>query len=488
MDPSHQILAGHYDPQLVVLSVLLAVAASYAAFDLAGRVTAAIGWSRTSWLIGGAVATGIGTWSMHYVGMLAFRLPVPVQYDWPTALLSLFAAILAFVVALLVVSLPQMDRVRTLAGGVLTGGGIVALHYISMDSMRLPAMCHYSSALVALSAAVAVAGSLLALRLVFFFRNEPFDKRLRKLAGAMLMGVAIAGMHYTAMAASAFTPTDTAPDLSHAVSITTFGVAGMVVVPLMVLGIAVLTSMIDRLQGAFEELRRLGGRLQAVREEERRRIAREIHDELGQGLTAIKMSLSSLTRELPEEYRPLARAESIIKLVDQTIASVRRISTELRPGILDDLGLVAAVEWAAEQFESMTGTTCLLELPADLVNIDPERATAVFRIFQETLTNIARHANASEVHVRLAREDGQLSLEVRDNGVGIREEKLSGSASLGILGMRERAHLLGGQLTVSGSPARGTLVRLRIPLLPRPAILPLGGPRPGRTGALREQS
>ena len=228
-------------------------------------------------------------------------------------------------------------------------------------------------------------------------------------------------------------------------SITTLGLTGIVVVPLMVLGIAVLTSMIDRLQGAFEQLRALAGRLQAVREEERRRIARELHDELGQALTAIKMALSSLIRELPEEHRPSKRAESIMKLVDQTVASVRRISTELRPGILDDLGLVAALEWAAEEFEARTGTKCRLNLPPDPVSIDPESAAAIFRIFQETLTNIARHANASEVNIRLAREDGYLLLEVHDNGIGISEEKLSGGASLGILGMRERALLLGGQ-------------------------------------------
>ena len=201
MNSSHLILPGHYDYRLVAWSVLIAMAASYAAFDLAGRVTAAAGWLRHCWLIGGATATGIGTWSMHYVGMLAFRLPVPVQYDWPTALMSLLAAVFSFAVALFVVSRSKMGSARALAGGVFMGGGITALHYIAMDSMRLPAMCHYSPVLVILSVAVAVAGSLLALRLVFFFRKESTEKRLRKLAGAALMGIAIAGMHYTAMAA-----------------------------------------------------------------------------------------------------------------------------------------------------------------------------------------------------------------------------------------------------------------------------------------------
>ncbi|MCU1273158.1 MAG: signal transduction histidine kinase [Bryobacterales bacterium] len=174
----------------------------------------------------------------------------------------------------------------------------------------------------------------------------------------------------------------------------------------------------------------------------------------------------SLIIALPEEHRPPERAASIVKLVDQTIETVRRISTELRPGILDDLGLVAAVEWAAEEFEARTGTMCRLDLPADALTIDSERATAIFRIFQETLTNVARHASASQVDLRLVRHDGNLLLEVHDNGIGIAEEKLSAGGSLGILGMRERTVLLGGQLTVSGMRGQGTTVRVRIPLLP----------------------
>ena len=214
-------------------------------------------------------------------------------------------------------------------------------------------------------------------------------------------------------------------------------------------------------QRSMEQLRSLAARLQSVREEERKRVAREIHDQLGQVLTAIKIDLSGLVRELPANQGD--RTSSILKLVDETIQSVRRISTELRPGILDDLGLVDAVEWAGEDFEARTGTKCRLNLPEDDISIDPEQATAVFRIFQETLTNVARHADASEIEVRLAKDDRDLTLEVHDNGGGIPEDKLSNGESLGILGMRERALLLGGELTISGAPGEGTTVRLRIP-------------------------
>jgi PAS domain S-box-containing protein len=217
----------------------------------------------------------------------------------------------------------------------------------------------------------------------------------------------------------------------------------------------------EALQRSRDQLRALAARLESVREEERTRVAREIHDELGQALTAIKIDLSSLVHDLPADKKQ--ESESIKELVDEAIQSVRRISTELRPGILDAVGLVAAVEWAAGEFEARTGSKCQLDLPQEDIAIDQERATALFRIFQETLTNVARHANATEVKVRLAKEDGHLTLEVHDNGKGASEKQLSAGSSLGILGMRERALLLGGELTITGAPGEGTIVRVRIP-------------------------
>lgn len=214
---------------------------------------------------------------------------------------------------------------------------------------------------------------------------------------------------------------------------------------------------------SFEQLRALTARLQSVREEERARMAREIHDELGQALTAIKIDLASLVNQLPPDQQQALRGESIMKLIDGTIQTVRRISTELRPGILDDLGLVAAVEWAAEEFQARTGTKCSVGVPPGDLSLDPERATALFRIFQETLTNVARHANATEVHVQLANDERDVSLEVRDNGNGISDEQRVAPNALGILGMLERALLLGGELTINGVPGRGTTVRVRIP-------------------------
>jgi signal transduction histidine kinase len=216
-------------------------------------------------------------------------------------------------------------------------------------------------------------------------------------------------------------------------------------------------------QRSFDQMRALAGRVESVREEERTRAAREIHDELGQALTAIRIDFSSLLRELTAEQRQHEKAASILNLLDRAIKSVRRISTELRPGILDDLGLPAAIEWAAEEFQSRTGIECGLTLPKIDLRLDPECATALFRIFQETLTNVARHAHATHVDVHLAEGPAGLMLEVRDNGRGATPEQLAAPASLGIRGMRERALLLSGELLVRGRAGHGTIVTVRLP-------------------------
>jgi PAS domain S-box-containing protein len=239
-------LIGSYNYALVALSVLIAMFASYAALDLAGRVTAAGGWTRAVWLLGGAGAMGTGIWSMHYIGMLAFILPIPAAYHWPTVLLSLFAAILASVVALGVVSRQKMGWFRALAGSVLMGAGIASMHYIGMAAMRLPAICQFNSFLVILSVVFAVLISLAALWITFHFRDQKTGIGWEKLAGAVVMGAAIPVMHYTGMAAASFTPSGMPTDLSHAVSISTLGTAGIAVVTFIVLGLALLTSWVDR--------------------------------------------------------------------------------------------------------------------------------------------------------------------------------------------------------------------------------------------------
>src|SRR2546426_6290161 len=238
-------LIGSYNYALVALSVLIAMFASYAALDLAGRVTAAGGWTRAAWLLGGAGAMGTGIWSMHYIGMLAFILPIPVAYHWPTVLLSLIAAIVASVIALYVVSRQKMGTSRAVAASLLMGAGIASMHYIGMDAMRLPAICRSNSSLVVLSVVFAVLISFAALWITFHFRGEKTGSR-EKLAGAVVMGAAIPVMHYTGMAAASFTPSGMPADLSRAVSVSTLGTAGIAAVTFIILELALLTSWVDR--------------------------------------------------------------------------------------------------------------------------------------------------------------------------------------------------------------------------------------------------
>jgi len=239
-------MTGSYDYRLVTLSVVMAVCAAYAALDLAGRTTASRGRVRLVWLAGGAAAMGLGIWSMHYIGMLAFLLPVPVFYDWPTVLVSLFAAIFASGVALFVVSRRRMDWGHALAGSAIMGSGIATMHYIGMAAMRLPAMCRYDSLLVVLSVVLAIVMSLVALWLSFHLREHAKTTWPKKCASAVVMGAAVAAMHYTGMAAATFTPSMMAPDLSHAVHVSPLGIAGISSVTLLVLGLVSISSLVDR--------------------------------------------------------------------------------------------------------------------------------------------------------------------------------------------------------------------------------------------------
>ncbi|MDR4479199.1 MAG: PAS domain S-box protein [Nitrospira sp.] len=221
----------------------------------------------------------------------------------------------------------------------------------------------------------------------------------------------------------------------------------------------------QQLMLSHDQLRKLTARLESVREEERILIAREIHDELGQALTGVKLDLWQLRDQLSVVApTSLKRLESITTLVDGTIQSVQRIATELRPVVLDQLGLIPAIEWQAHEFQTRTGIQCTLDVYLRTVTLSHAGSTAMFRIFQEILTNVARHARASVVHITLQEQAGSLVLEVRDNGRGVTDAELADPHSLGLVGMRERALLLGGEIIFTGRSGTGTAVRVRIPL------------------------
>jgi PAS domain S-box-containing protein len=830
---SDLVLAGSYNYGLVALSILIAMLGSYATIDLAGRVKASHGGSRLSWRIGGATAMAIGTWAMHFTGMLAFHLPVPIRYDWPTALLSFLPSLLASAVALVVVIRPKMESRRAFVASFFIGGGIAALHYIAMASMRFQGMHHYSPALVTLSVLLAMLFALLSVWLTFLFRDEPHGWKLRKLASVALMGTAIWAMHYTGMASCSYIESARPPDLSHTVRISSLSAAGIGAVALTVLAVALVTSTVDRLQkgkvlldelfeqapqavalmsadyrvvrvnreftqlfgygpkeaigrylhemivpdelqdevqnfidmlacgqrveaeavrrrkdgsrlyvyivhvpvslpgghvaryaiyrditerkraeddlrkqkellqtiidnipvmirflgldgrvqlvnrtwertlgwsleeeqqrnfGLFDELypepqerqraldfvaaatgewadfrihardgrvidatfanirlsdgtnisigqditerkraeealwqaqariesilnsvadihilfdrdwrylyvneaavraigrpreqilgrtlwelypdivgtelgrqyhramgerihvafdfhyltldtwwenrfypapeglsvfatniterklaeeklratteqlRALSARLQSAREEEGTRIAREIHDELGAALSSLRWDLedvdeaiySSEERSQVEELRK--KIAAMMRLTDTTVNTVRRIASELRPIGLDDLGLVAAIKFHARQFQDRTGIIVECDCSLENGKLSREQSTAIFRIFQEALTNILRHSQATKVNIQMKEENGEFHLTISDNGRGITDEEKSGQRTLGLLGMRERAHLVGGKIDITGLAGKGTVLTVRIPI------------------------
>ncbi len=228
----------------------------------------------------------------------------------------------------------------------------------------------------------------------------------------------------------------------------------------------------EQLRRSKEALRALAIRLQSAREEEARRISREIHDEFGQALASLRMDVHWLQSNLDGVTDSSCRAalsdklktmQEFVKTMSQT---VRRIAADLRPSVLDDLGLEAAIEWLAQGFQERSGVRCRVAL-LESGELDPQKATVAFRILQEILTNVARHAEATEVHIQMRHEDGHLFLDVRDDGKGISQEDISDPMSLGLLGMRERAMMVDGDLTVQGTAGQGTIVTLRIPASPK---------------------
>jgi PAS domain S-box-containing protein len=217
------------------------------------------------------------------------------------------------------------------------------------------------------------------------------------------------------------------------------------------------------LRKSQHQLRRLAGHLQQIQEQERARIAREIHDEVAQSLTALHLDLAWLVTRLPNVPEVYDRLQAMVAQLEALDTTARHIATELRPPLLDDLGLLAAIEWQLQDVSQRTGLAYALLMPHEEITLDPEQATAVFRIFQEALTNVVRHADASEVVVRVHAGPDAIRLEVADDGQGITPEQLDDPAALGLLGMRERAMLWDGEVSVQGKPGVGTTVTLRMP-------------------------
>jgi signal transduction histidine kinase len=223
-----------------------------------------------------------------------------------------------------------------------------------------------------------------------------------------------------------------------------------------------LENLVDTRTG---ELRQLSHKIQQIREEEKSRMSREIHDELGQSLTALKMDLFQLEKQFPEKNQDLRkRTQSMMDMVDNTIKSVQRIAMELRPPILDAFGLCEAIAWQAGEYERRFSLKFDLNCLESHLELDEDLKTTFFRVFQESITNVVRHAKASKVSVSMSHQNNQLVMKVRDNGKGIQKDQIEGSNSLGLIGIRERVRYWNGEVLFHGTPEKGTTVEIRIPV------------------------
>jgi PAS domain S-box-containing protein len=307
MISANTALPGYYDYGEVARSVVIAIAASYAALDLTGRVAPASGRARLAWLSGGAVTMGIGIWAMHFKGMMAFHLPVSVAYDWLTVLAALLAAIFASAVALFLASGREMGWVEAVTGSLFMGAGIAGLHYLLMAAMRLPAVTLYSGFLVTCSILLAVLFSLIALLLAFGLRGETRWSVPRRLGSALVMGGAISAMHYTGMAAATFFP-GPPPDLSHAVNISPLGNNGIAMVTLIVIVAAIMTSSVDR---------RANAEVQRLNEDLERRVAERTRQ-----FEAVNQQLRKEIAERERAQEDVRRSEERLRLVIDTLPAL----------------------------------------------------------------------------------------------------------------------------------------------------------------------
>jgi signal transduction histidine kinase len=465
----HAVMVATHDHALVALSVLISILAAYASWALYERVDATRGIALYTWLVGGAIADGIGTWSMHYTGMHALRLPVPLYFDWPMVLLSLLVSIAGSGAALWVVRSGRLHWPRALAGSVLLGCiGVSGMHYTAMAAMRLPAEQHHASALMIVAVALAVAISWMALALTFSNRQSHSRGGARYHGGALLRGLANPVMHYTAMAGVMFMYSAQAPDMSHAVTMASLGVLGISVVPVMVLVVVLLIALADRLQGDRMRLLRSERQLREAIED-RERLGRDLHDNIIQAIYGIGMRLEGAQRMIKEApAEAIAQIRSAIAGLNEVIHDVRTyITGSSRVPRHGDhvhaelVGLLRAIESSGPiRFQLSIDDAAAGQLT-------PEQAENIVQIAREALSNALRHSGGKQGTLALGLRGDVVTLEVSDDGVGFGLEAARQKGS-GLRNMESRARQIGAKLEIRSASGQGTQVLARIPTRAQP--------------------
>jgi NO-binding membrane sensor protein with MHYT domain/two-component sensor histidine kinase len=477
-------MAGTHSYWLILLSVIVATMASFVGLDLGGRLERFRHHGmRSLWLVAGALSIGMGIWTMHFIGMLGFHLPIAVSYDIWITLLSLVMAIAGCGASLALVSSGSMGAGKLFGGGTLIGVAIVSMHYTGMAAMKLVPPIRYDPWVVILSIFIAVAASVLALWSAFELRFENFFSAFWKRAGsAVIQGSAIYGMHYTGMAAAAFAPgsrsTVYPPQLLDPTALAVilgaaslaFLLATLLISAYETLRASRLEPHVERLgravEHASEKVRALSSRLVELQDAERRRLAAELHDIVGQNLSALVIQLALIRSRLPaatEPELPKSLADATL-LAKQCVEAVRKVMAQLRPPGLDELGLAAALRWHASAFESRTGIATKIDADESLPRPRAAVEDALLRIYLEALTNVGKHASAQAVRVKLELRNEHIRLSIADDGRGFDvQARMRGEvASWGLAIMQERAAAIDGELHIRSAPGRGTLVELSL--------------------------